>query len=90
MNKPPSNREMSLKVEDLVCNPHKIAEALKLRQWEVLSQLSDFLNSPLPKDLPQTDPARFRRIMAGLTECYVLGWHKLNKTNLKNLQKKEK
>lgn len=84
---PTSNREMSLKIEELICNPHKIALSLKNKEWDTLSQITDILNSPLPKDLPQTDPARFRKLMQGMTQCYILGWHRLNKTNLKKLSK---
>lgn len=76
---------MSLKVEDLICNPHKIAVSLKHKEWETLHELTKFLNAPPPKDLAQTDPARFRKLMQGTTECYILGWHRLNKSNLKKL-----
>jgi hypothetical protein len=88
MNKPISNREMSIEVEELICNPHQIAVSLKNKEWETLYQVAELLNSCPPKDLPQTDPARFRKLMRGITECYILGWHRLNKSNLKKLARK--
>lgn len=84
-----SSRQVSLRLEDLVTKPYKIAEALKNREWDTLLQVSEFLNSCPPRDLAQTDPARFRKLMRGITECYILGWHRLNKANLKKLSRKK-
>jgi hypothetical protein len=86
-NQTHSQREISLAVEELICNPHKIAVYLKNKEWEILYQVVNTLNSKLPKDLPQTDPARFRKFMRGITECYILGWHRLNTANLNKLRK---
>jgi hypothetical protein len=85
-----SSRQANLKLEDLITKPYKIAEALKNKEWDTLLQVSEFLDTCPPKDLPQTDPARFRKLMCGITECYILGWHKLNKSNLKKLSRKNK
>jgi hypothetical protein len=89
-----SNRELSLLVEDLVSNPHKIAIALKEKNWGLLLEVSKFIenfpHNPQYSPLAQTDPARFRKIMRGITECYILGWHKINRPKIKKIRKLSK
>jgi hypothetical protein len=86
-----SHRDMSILVENLVCQPYKIAEILKNKDWEKLEALTNFLNN-FPKlvlPLAQSDPARFRKLMAGITQCYILGWHNLNKEKINSLKSKK-
>lgn len=73
----------------MILNPSLIPQALRKRQWAQLADLAQVLQAGIPADLAQTDPTRFQMWMRGLTYCYLIGWHRLNSSALRSLQKKE-
>lgn len=78
-------RQRELVTLDMVKHPRKAAVALRERRYDIVADLVEYIQHDVPRSLAQTDIALFRTLRRGVSELMVMGFGKLNASDLRNL-----
>jgi hypothetical protein len=51
---------------------------IESQRWDVIEEFNKLLKAPPPEGLADTSPLKFKNWMKAITNCYLMGWNKIN------------